>query len=161
MSVSGQLTGKHVLAFVVGFFGLIFAVNGYLVYRAVATHSGEVANEPYRKGLQYNERIAAAERQAELGWTEDISFDRSGELTVVMQDRAGLPVRGLHVDATLSRPATSRETVSIPLRELQSGRYTGSVNKPAPGSYIVDVTARPARKQEIAFRGRARLWLKP
>ena len=53
-----------------GFFATVFVVNGAMIYSAVSTHSGLVANEPYRKGLHYNERIAADERQARLGWTE-------------------------------------------------------------------------------------------
>ena len=47
-----------------GFFGVVFVVNGAMIYSAVSTHSGLVANEPYRKGLHYNERIDADERQA-------------------------------------------------------------------------------------------------
>ena len=56
----------------IAFFGTIFLVNGTLIYEAISTHTGLVANEPYRKGLAYNERIAADERQARLGWTETL-----------------------------------------------------------------------------------------
>ena len=64
------LRGRHVLWAFLGFFATVFVVNGAMIYSAVSTHSGLVANEPYRKGLHYNERIAADERQARLGWTE-------------------------------------------------------------------------------------------
>ena len=53
------------------FFAAVFVVNGAMIYSAVSTYTGLVANEPYRKGLHYNERIAADERQARLGWTDD------------------------------------------------------------------------------------------
>ena len=33
------------------FFGTVFAVNGAMIYAAVSTYTGLVANEPYRKGL--------------------------------------------------------------------------------------------------------------
>ena len=54
------------------FFAVIFAVNGAMIYSAIVTHTGIVSNEPYRKGLHYNERIAADERQSALGWTDDV-----------------------------------------------------------------------------------------
>jgi len=56
------LRGRHVLAGFLGFFAIVFVVNGAMMYAAVSTYSGLVANEPYRKGLHYNERLAAAER---------------------------------------------------------------------------------------------------
>jgi nitrogen fixation protein FixH len=55
------LRGGHVLGAFLGFFATVFVVNGALIYSAISTYSGLVANEPYRKGLQYNERIAADE----------------------------------------------------------------------------------------------------
>ena len=64
------LRGRHVLVVFLGFFAAVFLVNGAMIYSAVSTHTGLVANEPYRKGLHYNERIAADERQARLGWTD-------------------------------------------------------------------------------------------
>jgi nitrogen fixation protein FixH len=67
---SRNVNGRDVLAILLSFFGVIFAVNGALIYAAVSTHTGLVANEPYRKGLAYNERILADERQAQLGWSE-------------------------------------------------------------------------------------------
>jgi len=65
------LRGRHVLFAFLGFFGVIFAVNGVFLYAALSTHTGVVANEPYRKGLNYNQRIAAFQAQEQLGWAED------------------------------------------------------------------------------------------
>ena len=58
-----RLSGRHILGILAGFFGIVFAVNGFFIYRALSTHSGEVASEPYAQGLAYNDRIAAAVRQ--------------------------------------------------------------------------------------------------
>ena len=33
----------------------VFLVNGAMIYEAISTHTGLVANEPYRKGLAYND----------------------------------------------------------------------------------------------------------
>ncbi|MFX8903205.1 FixH family protein, partial [Acinetobacter baumannii] len=67
------LKGSHVLAVFLAVFGIVFVVNGSMIYNAVTTNAGLVANEPYRKGLHYNERIAADERQAQLHWSDGVS----------------------------------------------------------------------------------------
>ena len=68
------LQGRQVLACSLAFFAAVFIVNGAMIYSALSTHTGLVANEPYRKGLHYNERIAADERQAHLGWSRHASM---------------------------------------------------------------------------------------
>jgi nitrogen fixation protein FixH len=82
------LQGWHVLLYVLGFFAPIFAVNGYFLYSALSTHTGIVANEPYRKGLHYNDRIAADATQAELGWHGDVELaPDNGRLKVAISSR--------------------------------------------------------------------------
>ena len=89
---SSGLTGRHVLWSLIAFFGLIFAVNGYFLYAAISTYSGVVANEPYRKGLEYNQRIAADARQHELGWTESLDIAATRDtLMLDLKDKNGLP----------------------------------------------------------------------
>ena len=67
---SAGLTGRHVLAAMLVFFAVVFAVNAAMIYAALSTYSGVVADEPYRKGLHYNERIVADERQRQRNWRE-------------------------------------------------------------------------------------------
>ena len=59
-----ELKGRHVLMVLCGFFVVMFVVNGIFVYFALATFSGGDTSNPYRKGLHYNEMLAADERQA-------------------------------------------------------------------------------------------------
>jgi len=80
------LRGGHVLGIFLGFFAAVFVVNGAMIYSAVTTHSGLVANEPYRKGLHYNERIAADRRQASLGWTETLEVGRDGSVRLALTE---------------------------------------------------------------------------
>ena len=68
------LTGRHVLLAMLAFFGVIFAVNGAFLYFALGSHSGVVAVEPYRKGLAYNQAIAAAEAQERRGWRMELPY---------------------------------------------------------------------------------------
>ena len=114
------LQGRHVLVAIIAFFGTVFLVNGALIYEAVSTHTGLVANEPYRKGLAYNERIGADERQARLGWTETLQVGRDSHVMLALAERDGRPVRGLKVEAVLGRPADQ------PLRRRARARRDGA-----------------------------------
>ena len=53
------LEGRHVLMALIAFFGVMLIANGIFVYFAVLTFSGGDTPESYRKGLNYNETIAA------------------------------------------------------------------------------------------------------
>jgi nitrogen fixation protein FixH len=151
-----------VLGTFLAFFLGIFVMNGVLIYWAVATNSGLVANEPYRKGLAYNERIAAGERQAKLGWTDQVEVTRDGTVVLALTDSAGQAVTGLKVEAVLGRPATNRADIRFALDETAPGRYRAQTAPLEPGSWLVALEARRhAGATEPVYRKRKRLWLTP
>lgn len=156
------LTGRTVAAICVGFFLIVIGVNISLAWFAIETSSGEVATEPYRKGLHYNDRIAADELQTALGWRDTVSLSTDGKvLHVAITDAAAQPVRRLAIEGTISHPATRSGEQTVSLQETADGSYTSAVSL-SPGTYIADITVRTAdRPDTIAFRGRQRLWLKP
>ena len=159
---SEGLTGRHVLAILVTFFGIVFAVNAYFVIVALSTHAGVVANEPYRKGLKYNERIADSALQDSLGWNGEIALAPDGRhLVMTLRDAAGLPVRGLALSATLGRPATTREDVALLLGETTPGRYEAALTLSGAGTYVASIEARNLLQADdgVLFRARKRLWL--
>ena len=163
---AGGLDGRGVLLTLVAFFGVILAVNMALLYFALSTHSGLVAKEPYRKGLNYNARIAAHERQAALGWTTDLVVARDGAVSFALLDATGAPVAGLHLSAVLIRPTTSREDIRLAFNESGYGRYVAEAGALEPGVWQIDVEARLAAAggedaSEPVYRERRRLWLKP
>ena len=63
-----ELTGKHVLFWFLGFFALVFAVNGALVKAATSTFGGVETSSSYKAGLMFKQDIAAAEQQDALNW---------------------------------------------------------------------------------------------
>lgn len=155
------LQGRHVLAAFLAFFGTIFVVNGALIYEAISTHTGLVANEPYRKGLAYNERISADERQARLGWTETLEVGRDGHVTFALAEQDGRAVRGLKVEGVLGRPVTNRYDVKLALAETAPGRYEAQTAAAAEGSWLITLEARAQAGADPIYRSRRRLWLKP
>lgn len=85
-----KLTGWHVLALFVAFFGVIIAVNGMMAWQAIATFPGlEVANS-YVASQTFDADRAA---QRALGWTLTPAYDPDAQqLRLAFVDQAGLPV---------------------------------------------------------------------
>jgi nitrogen fixation protein FixH len=153
------LRGAHVLGLFLAFFGAVFIVNGAMIYSALSTHTGLVAKEPYRKGLHYNERIAADARQSRLGWTEKLDVGRDGRLSLSLAEAHGRAVQGLKIEGALGRPSTDRHDIRLALTEGQPGLYTAQMAPLAEGSWLLTLEAWGADSQEPVYRLRRRLWL--
>jgi nitrogen fixation protein FixH len=139
-------------------------MNGVLIYWAVATNSGLVAVEPYRKGLHYNQRIAADEQQRQLGWSEKVTLTQGGHLTLTLTDKAGQPVVGLKVETVLGRPATNRQDIRTAMVEVSPGRYEAHTAALDAGAWLISVEARDesgAASGAPTYRIRRRVWLTP
>ncbi len=157
-----QLKGRHVLMVFIGFFLVVFAVNGVFLYSAIKTYTGIVAVEPYRKGLQYNQRIAADEAQTALGWQDALEIARDGQVTLRMTNRLGAPVEGLHVTGSIGRPSTASHDTRLAFEETRPGTYATRIVPPDAGAWIVNLEARTgAAPETVAHQLRRRLWLKP
>ena len=158
---SRGLEGRHVLFALLGFFGIVFVVNATFLFKALSTYSGVVSNEPYRKGLAYNERIAADERQSQLGWRDEISVARDGAILVVLKDAERTPVGGLSITANVGRPTTAQFDRPTALVEGAPGIYAARAGALDEGAWIVAVEARQAGASEPVYRARKRIWLNP
>ena len=159
------LKGAHVLATLVAFFGTVFAVNGVLVFEALKTHSGVVAQEPYRKGLAYNDRIAADELQTALGWKAAIAFSATSEVVLTLLDRTDKPLIGLEISGSLGRSATERLDAKLSFTETSPGVYAASTAIKDAGDWLITIEARNAAvtgvPSEPIYRLRRKLWRKP
>jgi nitrogen fixation protein FixH len=156
------LKGRHVLMVFLGFFLVVFTVNGVFLYSAISTYTGIVSNEPYRKGLAYNERIAADAAQKARGWQELIEVTLEGHVSVRLSNRLGVPIEGLVITGTFGRPSTSQHDVKLQLTESEPGLYVAEMAPPETGAWIMALEARSlAAPNEIAHQSRRRIWLKP
>jgi nitrogen fixation protein FixH len=161
-STAYRITGYHVLAGVVGFFLLVTAVNGVMIYKAVSTFGGVETPDAYRRGLDYNKRIALEQAQTELGWENDVTVSPdNNEILVRLKDRDGAPVTGLNLTGVLSRSATNLFDQPLTLIERSSGLYAAYVAGVEPGNWIVIISAARPGAGDTVFAVRRRLWLKP
>lgn len=161
MAGGDGIQGRQVLWTLIAFFGLVFGVNGIFIFAALSTYSGDVAVEPYRKGLNYNQRIEAGARQLQLGWRDSIEVTRDGRISVLIVDRGGVPAAGLKVKAVISRPSTASDDHLADLVQLADGHYSADVAQLAAGNWIAEIDARDPLNETRVYRSRRRLWLKP
>ncbi len=156
-------TGRRVILGFVAFFGVLIAVQAAFIAIAVSTHTGIVSKQPYRKGLNYGERIIQSEKQKKLGWKEDISLsDNQDRLILRIQNKESAPVRNLILTGELSRPVHKNEDLSLEFREDRPGEYGADLSGSKSGSFIVDVAAKQKTSNtEVVWRTRRRLWIKP
>jgi nitrogen fixation protein FixH len=158
------ITGRHVLLAMIAFFGIVFAVNGVFLYTALSTHTGVVANEPYRKGLAYNERIEADIRQQALGWQADIAVpEKAGDVSVKLIDREGRPLTGLGLSGRIGRPSTGDMDRPLSFKDSGGGTYVAALDALQEGAWVIDLQASELKSsgEDVVWRMRKRLWQKP
>lgn len=129
--------GKWIPWAFAGAMGLVFAVNGILIYYAVSTFTGVTVPHAYERGRGYEAVIAEAARQDALGWTAEVSLT-GGALRVVATDRAGRPVSG-RVEGVLLRPIEGLE-VPLVFAPTGGGRWAAQVAPPERGQWEARLT---------------------
>lgn len=128
-----RLTGRHVLLILVGCFGIVFAVNGLMVWKAVGSFPGLVTESSFRDSQRFNAEIAAAEAQAARAWKVEATTSRSadGTATIVLsaRDRDGRPLPGVAFRARLEHPADRHRDHEVSLAPVagSSDRFEGRV----------------------------------
>jgi nitrogen fixation protein FixH len=158
--IAGPLRGRHVFFALVGFFGVIVAVNATFLTFALNTFSGIETPDAYQRGLQYNGVLAEAERQDALGWQSELTLERE-RIELTLRDAAGRPVSGATASARIGRPATDRHDAEIAFAEVAAGRYAADLAGLPEGAWIADIAVQRAGADDTLWRKRERLWLRP
>lgn len=157
-----EITGKHVLFFFILFFGIIFTVNGYMIYVSQSSWTGLETKDAYRKGLKYNQKLSKSEAQNTRGWTMDLArkkLDDGGfSFTAIPKDKAGEGLSGLKLSVRLKRPTHEGIDRDFALKETGVGVYTGQTSQVPLGKWYLFITA--ARKGEVLYRSKNDLYLK-
>ena len=157
MATDFRLTGKHVLAMLIGFFLVITAANAVFIHYAMNTFPGEKEKKSYLQGLNYNERLAARAEQASRGWAatiEEASL-KSGrvELRLKMTGSNGSPISDLDIFGVLSRPASDIEDHVFVFSSIGNGEYIAQMPA-AAGVWELEGRAVSGRDEEFVFTNR-------
>lgn len=135
----------------VGAMAVVVVVNGILAWLAVDTWSGIETEDHYRKGLAYDDNLAAAKAQDRLGWSVDLALmpkaggigdARALELAVTFTGADGRPVDGLDVAVEFFRPTHEGFDVTARLGGRGGGTYAAPVTLPLAGQWQARVLAR-------------------
>src|SRR3954453_5377344 len=153
------LTGRMVLACLVGFFLGVGAANAVLIVAAVSTFSGLETAGAYQAGLSFERDAEAARAQDALHWNVKASLRPGGGMTLLdidARDAADRPLGGLHATAHLAHPTDRRGDRDTALSEQAAGRFNGSA-APVAGQW--DLIIELSRDGERIFRSRNRVVL--
>jgi nitrogen fixation protein FixH len=154
-----NLTGRGVLLWLTGFFGLIFATNAIFITAAVKTFRGEDEQHPYLQGVAYNQTLEHRAEQAKLGWQAGIAARRtvSGrvDITVELHRRDGKPETQALMIGELRHPADENRDRALRFSQISAGVYQAELTGVAPGNWDVLVDNRGAE----SFQASRRLWV--
>jgi nitrogen fixation protein FixH len=155
--VSEQLTGRHVLAMLGGFFFVMFAANVALIYFALHTLHGSELENPYDASQAFNRRIAEARAQDERGWTANLMTraDGPGERVMVeFRDKTGAPISDLEVTARFQHPFDAAKDRQADLAS-DGVDYEGVATPVGPGRWTLVIEA--SRGAERLYRSENKL----
>jgi len=144
-----ELTGRKVLAMLVGFFLVVATVNGVFIYAGIKSWPGLVSERAYEEGLAYNRTLASARAIKAMGWSAGLSY-QDGVAILVLTDRDGLVIDGMQAEAVFNRPVGRTAEIAVTLKSLGAGRYAAPVALPMPGQWEMAVTVDGARDRFVA-----------
>ena len=119
-------TGRHMAAIMVGFFGVIIAVNFTMARFATATFGGRVVENSYVASQEFNGWLEKAEKQRALGWDAITTWRPDNRLAVQL---SGVPAEA-KVSAISRHPLgrlPDREIAFVPNGE---GRFLSTSTLP-------------------------------
>ena len=136
---SKPLTGRMVLAMLLGFFGTVIGVNVYMMKMAISTLPGTDVDSAYTASRGYEKEIAAARDQEARRWQVEAHIERGASGAAVVQvnarDASGNPLSGVKFQGRLERPADKRADQEVELAEIGIGIYRGTAEAIAPGQW--------------------------
>jgi nitrogen fixation protein FixH len=151
-----RVTGRLVLLSFIGFFAVVASVNAFMITQAVRTFSGVETENAYKAGLAFNQSIAAAGAQDARGWGVEIArrAPDSADFSVTVRDRAGRPVTGISLEATLQHPNDRRRDQPFAVAALGNGLFQAQTAR-EPGVWDVVIVLHEGEAE--LFRSRNRI----
>ena len=128
-------TGRHMLVWMVGFFGVVILVNIIMARFAISTFGGTVVDNSYVASQQFNGWLAQARAQEKLGWTSQISLDARRRPVLVIRDATG-GAAGFAASGTAHHPLGRAPDKVLAFASAADGRLVSATSLPA-GRWLV------------------------
>lgn len=138
--MSRRFTGRHMLAIMIAFFGVVIAVNFTMATLAEVTFGGTVVDNSYVASQRFNTWLRDARAQESLGWRTALGVDGQRRVTIAARDGAG-PLLGAEVHAMARHPVGAAPDMIFAFRPAGDGLYVSEMALP-PGRWLVQVEIR-------------------
>jgi nitrogen fixation protein FixH len=103
--------------------GIVFLVNGYMVYDAYSTFPGISGKDGFDVSNEYKRVLETAQQQAALGWQLEAALADDRFPVLRLTDRTGAPLTATKIDAQAERPVGPVDTTALAFRSIGDGRY--------------------------------------
>ena len=133
-------TGYHMAAILIGFFGIVIAVNIYMAKVAIGTFGGTVVDNSYVASQQYNEWLAEADKQAKLGWTVEAKRLTDGKVRLAITEKAAGEL-GFAVAAKAQHPLGRAPEQALRFEAEGDGNYVSREALPT-GRWLLHIEVR-------------------
>jgi nitrogen fixation protein FixH len=143
---------------VVGLLTLQVAMGFAAVTLAGGDASFAVVPGYHEQALHWDEARAAARNSASLGWRDHIHAAEQADvfgrrqLTVELQDRAGVPLTAANVKAVVFHHARANEVQNVSFAEISNGRYEAELLMRQTGLWEIRLDASRGGDRLIATR---------
>lgn len=155
--MTGKLTGRGVLLWLLAFFGVVMGVNAWFVTVSATTFRGEDEQKPYLQGVEYNDTLARRAEQKKLGWQATIAADRLAQgLVRVTVHVEGRGTQDLALTGELRHPADENRDRPLKFTRAGEGLYQADLKGVPSGLWDVFVQAGHGQP----FEADRRLWLR-
>jgi nitrogen fixation protein FixH len=124
-----KFTGWHMLASMIGFFGVVIVVNIFMAVQAERTFGGTVVDNSYVASQEFNRWLDAAKAQQALGWKLEASSE-SGRPTLTAAAN-GSPLTGAQVQGYAEHPLGAVDDITLHFRETDEGHFVADAPLPA------------------------------
>lgn len=150
------ITGRTVLMYFLSFFGIVFAMNFYMVRVAISSFSGVETESAYKAGLSFKNDIAAAQAQDARHWSVEASLKRgdAADGMITARDAQGQALAGLIPEVRLAHPTDKRRDVVLEFIELTPGQFKSLTSTPE-GQWDLVITLK--RETGTVFRSKSRV----
>jgi nitrogen fixation protein FixH len=134
--MSRRFNGWHMTAILVGFFGVVVAVNMVMATFATRSFGGTVVDNSYVASQNFNAWLEAAREQDDLQWTEAV--ERAGDRVAVTVDTPQGPLTGAEITGIASHPVGRADEVLLSFAATEGGGYRSNESLD-PGRWIVRI----------------------
>lgn len=131
-----RIKGWHVLAGLVGFFGVVIAVNFVFIFYATRSFPGQTVERPYERGIRYNDTLSARQRAIDEGWSSSVALENDTWVVVHIANQHG-PVDGLDVGVVLRWAGQPDRDKIFQFNSIGNGNYRAAIDKkPFPNNAL-------------------------